>query len=145
MINWGKNYTSKSIHYTDVRFAPLQMKPLKAFFFSWPLRSFAISMRAPLVNHLNHTMLGGCTGTSPIAWPPASPDLTPMDSFPRGYVKDLVCQVKNNAKIAHNVLQNTWIRLACRLDIRLATSGAHTGIYLGNQYSGKKKNYSFPL
>jgi hypothetical protein len=49
--------------------------------------------------HLNHTMPGGWIGNgAPIAWPPRSPDLTTLDLFVWGYVKNLVYQFGNMTK-----------------------------------------------
>jgi hypothetical protein len=52
----------------------------------------------------------------PTAWPPSSPDLTSLDVFLQGYVKNLFYQVKNKArirvavaKITYNMFQNTCI------------------------------------
>ncbi|PNF37864.1 hypothetical protein B7P43_G07422 [Cryptotermes secundus] len=48
-------------------------------------------------NHLDREMAGRLIGRGgPIAWPPRSPDLTPMDFLLWGYVKNTVYQVKIN-------------------------------------------------
>jgi hypothetical protein len=78
----------------------------------------------------------------PIAWPSRSPDLTPLDYFLRGYVKNIVYQVKINnlqhlkariwdavAMVTPNILQATWNEVEYCLDICRATKGAHTEIY----------------
>jgi hypothetical protein len=74
----------------------------------------------------------------PIAWPPRSPNLTPVDFFLWGYVKNIVYQVQINelqhlkARIREdvatetlNMLQATWNEVEYRLDICRATKGAH--------------------
>jgi hypothetical protein len=71
-----------------------------------------------------------------------SPDLTPLDFFLRGYVKNTVCQVKINdiqhlkarirdavATVPTHTLQAPWNEFDYRLDICRATKGAHTEIY----------------
>jgi hypothetical protein len=73
----------------------------------------------------------------PIAWPPRSPDLTPL-----GYVKNIVYQVKLNdlqhlkvrirdavATVTPNMLQATWKEVEYRLNICRATKGGHIKIY----------------
>jgi hypothetical protein len=90
-------------------------------------------------NHLDREMVGRWIGRGgPIAWPPSLPDLTPLDFFLRGYVKNIVYQVNINdhqhlkahikdsvATVTSNVLQATWIEVECRLDICCATKVAH--------------------
>ena len=78
----------------------------------------------------------------PINWPPRSPDITPLDFFLWGYVKDQVYQTPVNdiaalrrritdviTSIPHEMLTNTWVELDYRLDILRATKGAHVEIY----------------
>ena len=78
----------------------------------------------------------------PTAWPPRSPDLTPLDFFLWGYVKNIVYQVKINslqhlkarireamATVTPNMLQATWNEVEYRLDICRATRGSHIEIY----------------
>jgi hypothetical protein len=73
-----------------------------------------------------------------IAWPPRSPDLTPLDFFFWGYVKNIVYQVKINdlqhlkgrirdavATVTPNMLQATWNEVEYRLDICRATKEDH--------------------
>jgi hypothetical protein len=80
--------------------------------------------------------------SGPIAWPPRSPDLTPVDFFLWGYVKNIVYQVKINdlqhlkacirdvvAMVTPNMLQATWNEVEYRLDICRATKGACIEIY----------------
>jgi len=70
-----------------------------------------------------------------ISWPPRSLDLTQLDFFLWGYVKNLVYKVKNNdlqqlkadirdpmAIVIHNMLQNTWTEVKYHLNICRATS-----------------------
>jgi len=78
----------------------------------------------------------------PTAWPPRSPDLTPLDFFARGFIKDVVYsrKVRDLADlrqriieavelITHHTLINTWQELEYRLDICRATTGAHIEVY----------------
>jgi hypothetical protein len=101
--------------------------------------------------HISATMLGiawtekagrwiGRGG--PIAWPPRSPESTPFDFLLWGYVRNIVYRVKTNdlqqlkacireivATVTPNMLQATWNEVEYRLDICLATKGAHISIY----------------
>jgi hypothetical protein len=74
----------------------------------------------------------------PLAWPPLSPDLTPLDFFLWSYVKNIIYQVKVNdlqnlkarirdamATVTPNMLQGMWNEA----EYRLATKGAHIDIY----------------
>jgi hypothetical protein len=88
-------------------------------------------------------MTGRWIGTSgPIAWPPKSPNLTPLDFFLWGYVKNTVYKVKINdlqhlkarmrdsvATVTPKIIQETWSEVECRLDICRSTKGAHIEIY----------------
>ena len=78
----------------------------------------------------------------PTAWPPRSPDLTPLDFFAWGFIKDVVCRrrVRDLADlrqgiieavelITSHVLVKTWQLLEYRLDICRATTGAHIEVY----------------
>jgi hypothetical protein len=48
-------------------------------------------------NHIDREMAGRWIGRGgPIAWPPGSPDLTPLDFFLCGYVENIVSQVRIN-------------------------------------------------
>jgi hypothetical protein len=98
-------------------------------------------------HHICATMLG-ITWTErwvgrggPIAWPPRSPDLTPLGFFLWGYLKNVIYQVKCNdrqhlkalireavATVRPNMLQATWNEVEYRLDISRATKGAHIEI-----------------
>jgi hypothetical protein len=91
-----------------------------------------------LRNHLDRQMAGRwITRSGPVAWPPRLPDLTPLDFFLIGYVKNIVCQVKFNylqhqkvrtrddvATVTLNMLQAMWNKVEYRLDICHATKGA---------------------
>lgn len=74
----------------------------------------------------------------PIMWPPRSPDLTPLDFFFWGYVKNLVYAEKIRdlqhlreriyaaiTTVTPEMLQNTWREVDYRLDVCRATGGAH--------------------
>ena len=78
----------------------------------------------------------------PIAWPPRSPDITPLDFFLWGYVKDVVYRTKvkdiSDLKeritaaveaINEEILKRLWTKIEYRLDILRATNGAHIEIY----------------
>jgi len=75
-------------------------------------------------------------------WPPRSPDITPLDFFLWGYVKDIVYRTKirdiNDLKqritdaiatIDEAMLQRTWQEIDYRLDVLRATNGAHIEVY----------------
>ena len=77
-----------------------------------------------------------------IPWPPRSPDITPLDFFLWGYVKDIVYRTKvrdiddlkqriSNAitTIDETMLQRTWQEIEYRLDVLHATNGAHIEVY----------------
>ncbi|GFS63633.1 uncharacterized protein TNCV_1961891 [Trichonephila clavipes] len=77
----------------------------------------------------------------PIAWPPRSPDLTPLEFFLWGYVKDNVygIQVNSLEELKQNIqtavstvdvsmLKLSWMELEYRLDIVRATKGSHVEI-----------------
>ena len=74
----------------------------------------------------------------PTPRPPRSPDITPLTSFYRGYVKDKVFSTPvpdiTNLKaritdafatITEDMLENTWREIDYRLDVLRATKGAH--------------------
>lgn len=78
----------------------------------------------------------------PIAWPPRSPDITPLDFFLWGHVKNLVYAEKVRdidhlrqritaavASITPDMLTNTWREIEYRLDVCRATNGSHIEIY----------------
>ena len=63
----------------------------------------------------------------PTPWPPRSPNITPLDFFLWGYVKDRVyaTQVPNLEMLTTKMLQNTWRKLDFHLDSQRVTMGAH--------------------
>ena len=78
----------------------------------------------------------------PTPWPPRSPDITPLDSFLWGYVKDKVFSTPvpdiTNLKaritdafaiITEDMLENTWRGIDYRLDVLRATKAAHVEVY----------------
>jgi hypothetical protein len=78
----------------------------------------------------------------PIARPPCSPDITPLDFFFWGYVKDIVYSARvpdiNNlrasiveaiATITPDMLERTWTEVEYCLDFVRATQGAHVETY----------------
>jgi hypothetical protein len=70
----------------------------------------------------------------PIAWPPRWPDLTPLNFFLWGYVKNIVYQVKINdlqhlKAVTPIMLQAMWHEVECHLDICRVTKGTHIEIY----------------
>ena len=82
----------------------------------------------------------GQSGTT--AWPPRSPDLTPLDFFFWGYMKDIVYKnvvadledmrrriVAACAAVTPEMLRNTWRELEYHQDICRATRGAHIEVY----------------
>lgn len=74
-----------------------------------------------------------------LPWPPRSPDLTPLDFFLWGYVKDLVYKpplpetildlrgriTAAIGTVDHGMLQRTWAEMDYRLDVCRVTNGAH--------------------
>jgi hypothetical protein len=78
----------------------------------------------------------GRVGT--IAWPPSSPDLSPLDFFLWGYVMNISYKFKVNdhqhlkarirdavAAVTPNMFQATWNEVEYRLDICRATKGTY--------------------
>jgi hypothetical protein len=78
----------------------------------------------------------------PIFWPPRILDLTPMNLFLWGYVKNIVYAEKIRdlrhlrhritaaiAKVTPNMVQRNWHEIECRLDICRGTNGAHIETY----------------
>ena len=78
----------------------------------------------------------------PIPWPPHSLDITPLDFFLWGYVKDIVYRTKVQdmtdlkqkifnaiATIDEAMLQRTWQEIEYRLNMIRATNGAHIEVY----------------
>jgi len=74
----------------------------------------------------------------PTPWPPRSPDITPLTSFygdkvfltPVPDIKNLKARITDAfATITEDMLENTWIETDYRLDVLLATKGAHVEVY----------------
>jgi len=78
----------------------------------------------------------------PTAWPPRSPDLTPLDFFACGVIKDVEYRrkVRDLADLRQRIIEavelitahmliNTWQELEYRSDICRATAGAHIEVY----------------
>lgn len=78
----------------------------------------------------------------PIQWPPRSPDITPLDFFLWGFVKDTVYSTKVHnisdlkhritaaiSQVTESMLQRTWSEIDYRMDILRATKGAHIEVY----------------
>ena len=78
----------------------------------------------------------------PIPWPPRFPDITPLDFFLRGYVKDIVYRTKVRDvgdlqqrlievldTVTVDMLARTWLEIEYRLDILRATGGARVEGY----------------
>jgi len=74
----------------------------------------------------------------PTPWPTRLPDITPLDFFLWGYVKDKVFSTPvpditnlkaritdSFATIIEDILENTWTEIDYRLDVLRATKGAH--------------------
>jgi len=82
----------------------------------------------------------GRDGRTP--WPPRSPDITLLDFFLCGCVKDRVFSTPVSditnlkaritdafATITEDMLENTWRETDYRLDVLRATKGAHVEVY----------------
>ena len=92
---------------------------------------------------LNETFPNRWIGRNgPTPWPPRSPDITPLDFFLWGYVKDRVYRtpvrdvetlqsriIEVLATVNEEMLENTWREIEYRLDILRATNGAHVKGY----------------
>ena len=92
---------------------------------------------------LNETFPNRWIGRNgPTPWPPRSPDITPLDFFLWGYVKDRVYRtplrdvetlqsriIEVLATVNEEMLENTWRKIEYRLDILRATNGAHVEVY----------------
>jgi len=78
----------------------------------------------------------------PIPWPPRSPDLSPLDFFLWGYIKNIVYAEKIRniqhlqeriisaiATVTGDMIQKTWQEIEFRLDVSRATNGAHIKMY----------------
>lgn len=92
---------------------------------------------------LNEVFPGRWIGRGgPLSWPPRSPDITPLDFFLWGYVKDRVYNtavpnlriLKDRIKdaiatVSNEMLSSVWQEVEYRLDILRATNGAHIEMY----------------
>jgi hypothetical protein len=90
---------------------------------------------------LNETVSDGwIVRGRPTAWPPRSPDLTPMDFFlwrcvkdlvyvpplPRD-IKDLMIRIRESIQsVDRDTVNKTWNELLWRVDVIRVTNGAHT-------------------
>ena len=85
---------------------------------------------------------GKSDGKGLLEWPPRLPDLTPLDFFLWGHVKQLVFRVKVRdmqhlieriaeavSSITPRMLCNVWRDFEYRLDIARATNGAHIELH----------------
>ena len=79
---------------------------------------------------------------APIPWPPRSPNITPLDFFLFGYVKNIVYRTKvSNVSdlqqriiealdtVTVDMLARIWLEIEYQLDILRATDGAHVEVY----------------
>ena len=82
----------------------------------------------------------GCDGSIP--WPPRPPDITPLNFFLWGYIKDIVYRttVRYINDLQHRIIEaidtvavdklaRTWQEIEYRLDIVRATDGAHVEVH----------------
>ncbi|GBO25568.1 hypothetical protein AVEN_131690-1 [Araneus ventricosus] len=82
---------------------------------------------------IQHSPSGAVT-----AWPPRCPDITPLDFYLWGYVKQHVYSERINdinhlkqritdiiRSVTPDVLTRVWEELDCRLDVCRATNGVH--------------------
>jgi len=81
-------------------------------------------------------------GFGPIPWPPRSPDLSPLDFFLWGYIKNIVYaeKIKNIQhlqeritsaieNVTRDMIQKMSQETEFRLDVSRATNGAHIEMY----------------
>ena len=92
---------------------------------------------------LNERFLDAWIGRGgPIPWPPRSPDLSPLDFFLCGYIKNIVYAEKIRniqhlqeritsaiENVTRDMIQKTWQEIEYRLDVSRATNGAHIEMY----------------
>jgi len=92
---------------------------------------------------LDGTFSGRWVGRGgPTAWPPRSPDLTPLDFFAWGFIKDGAYRrkIRDLADLRQRIIEvvelitpqmliNTWQEFEYRLDICRATTGAYIEVY----------------
>ena len=80
----------------------------------------------------------------PIPWPPRSPDLSPLDIFLWGYIKNIVYaeKIRNIQQlqeritsaieiVTRDMIRKTWQEIEFRLDVSRATNVAHIEMYRG--------------
>ena len=80
----------------------------------------------------------------PIPWSPRSPDLSPLDFFLWGYIKNIVYaeKIRNvqhlqdritsaTETLTRDMIQKTWHEIEFRLDVSRTTNGAHIEMYQG--------------
>ncbi|GFW63652.1 uncharacterized protein TNCV_4329401 [Trichonephila clavipes] len=102
------------------------------------LPHWGLTVRESLNNSFPQRWIGR---DGPIPWSPRSLDLTPLDFFFWGYVKDTVygTQVNSVEELTQNIqtavatvdvsmLKRSWMELEYRLDIFRATKGSHVEI-----------------
>ena len=91
------------------------------------------------VQYLRISPLGAQFIKMLLAWPPRSPDATPCDLFPWGYIKDqdyvpplpasipeLKVRIRNAIEIiTADMLQTVWNELDYRVDVCRITNSAH--------------------
>ena len=78
----------------------------------------------------------------PIPWPPQNPDLSPLDFFLWGYIKNIVYAEKiRNIQhlqeritsaietVTRDMIQKTWQEIEFRLDVSRAANGARIEMY----------------
>jgi len=78
----------------------------------------------------------------PIPWPPRSPDLSSLDFFLWGYIKNIVYaeKIRNiqhlqdritspTETVTRDMIQKTWQEIEFRSDVSRATNGAHIEMY----------------
>ena len=96
-----------------------------------------------VTNVLNERFPDACIGRGgPIPWPPRSPDLSPLDFFPWGYIKNIVYaeEIRNIQHVQERItsaietvtldmIQKTWQETELRLDVSRATNAAHIEMY----------------
>ena len=90
---------------------------------------------------LNERFTDAWIGRSgPIPWPTLSPDLSPLDFFLWGYIKNIVYAEKEYPApaeritsaietVTRDMIQKTWQEIEFRLDVSRATNGAHIEMY----------------
>jgi len=80
--------------------------------------------------------------SGPITWPPRNLDLSPLDFFLWGYIKNTVYaeKIRNTQHlqeritsaietVTRDMIQKTWQEIEFRLDVSRATNGAHIEMY----------------